>query len=181
MRPVLPFPHAFVLLRLVFLLLPTLVAAEPSTPGAAYFAYGHFCSLDPVAEERSADTISGTVQLVEGLPEFAAEGPNVPAQIGVGFGVHVQTLPQYAGPVLIVTEHPPMGPEGVTRQSWVTSFSADAPTYVGYSFEYEYELLPGLWTLSAQANGREIYSVTFNVFRPAQSQGLSCRAFIPLS
>jgi len=155
--------------------------AAPQTPGVAAFDYGYFCALDPVEEQASPDTVSGTVQLVADLPTFIARDLNVPAQVGVGFGVHVQTLPQFAGQVTVTSEHPPMGPNGVTRQSWVTDLSATEQNYVGYSFEYDYELLPGLWTLSAQANGRMLYSITFNILPPTQSPGVPCRQNIPLS
>jgi len=80
--------------------------------------------LEPVDEGVAEGTISGTVSFVSGRPPFLREGHLVPAQIGIGFGVHVRALPDYAGPVSIYIEHPPMGPEGVTQQVWHTSIDA---------------------------------------------------------
>ena len=169
------------LVTAIMLALAAPVHAAPDTPGAASFDYGYFCALEPIGEEETGDTVSGSVHFVEGLPIFAAHGPLVPAQLGIGFGVHVLVHTQYAGPALIVIEHPPMGPSNVTRQSWPTEFDAKKTSYVGYSFEYEYELLPGTWTMSAQANGRTIYRASFDVIRPPKSQGNPCDPNVPLS
>ncbi|MCP3972010.1 MAG: DUF3859 domain-containing protein [Rhodobacteraceae bacterium] len=158
-----------------------LAQAAPQRQGAAELLYGYFCALEPVSSEQAAGTVSGVVLLVDSLPSFISQGPVVPAQIGVGFGVHVRVLPEYEGQVTVQVEHPPMGPNGVTRENWNTRLSSDDLTYSGFSFEEDYELLPGTWTMSAHASGRPIYSVSFEVVIPAVLPPVDCSRYVPLS
>jgi len=165
-------------MRLIPLLALSLLATfnrnAPESPGAIEFEYGYFCALKPVATQKAQDTVSGDVSLVAALPQFIATGAIVPAQIGIGFGVKIRVQPGFTGLVTAVSEHPPMGPNGVTRQSWQTAFSDTEIQYAGYSFEHAYEVLPGTWTLSAQSNGRQIYRVSFDVVAPERLPLVSC-------
>ena len=163
-----------------FALAPGLALAAPSTPGVAEFDYGYFCALEPVDEGVAEGTISGTVAYVEGPPPFISRGSLVPARIGVGFGVHVRVLPEYEGMVTVHVEHPPMGPDGVTRQVWVTDLSADEQEYLGYSFDHSYELVTGPWRMTATANGRVIYDASFEVLDPALMPPVVC-TMVPMS
>ncbi len=169
------------LLPLVLILAATLARAGVSTPGTAEFEFGYFCALEPVASAEAKDTISGEILLVDTLPRFIRRGHMVPAQIGVGFGVHVRVRPEHAGPVTIESVHPPMGPNGVTRQSWITTLSDADKSYLGYSFEHRYELLPGTWTFRASASGRLIYEVSFSVVDPGLLPPVSCGWNLPTS
>lgn len=159
---------------LAMLLAASLDSSAPQSPGAAEFAYGYFCAPEPVASQEAQDTVSGDVSLVAALPRFIGTGPQVPAQIGIGFGVKIRVQPGFSGPVTVVSEHPPMGPNGVNRQSWQTVFSDTETHYAGYSFEHAYEVLQGTWTLSAQSNGRQIYRVSFDVVAPEKLPRISC-------
>ncbi|MEQ8895971.1 MAG: DUF3859 domain-containing protein [Roseovarius sp.] len=113
--------------------------------------------------------LSGTVSLVTDPPEFTYRGTTVPAEIGIEFGVRVQVLPRFEGPATVHVEHPPHGAAGITRESWQTYLSADEMGYASFSFDADYEVTPGKWTMSASANGRMIYSVTFDVVAPMGS------------
>ncbi|MDF0600813.1 DUF3859 domain-containing protein [Psychromarinibacter sp. C21-152] len=153
--------------------------AAPETPGAARFEYGYFCALEPVDHGVAEETVAGVVNLIEGRPDFLKTGPLVPAQIGLGFGVLVEAKPSHAGVADMLVTHPPMGPEGVTEQRWVTEVSGDLD-YFGYTFDEDYELLPGEWVLSARSNGRLIYRVAFTVLDPALMPPASC-GMVPMS
>lgn len=148
--------------------------AATETPGVAEFDYGYFCALEPVDEGVAEGTISGTVSFVEGPPPFIATGPLVPARIGIGFGVHVRARDGFAGDVTVVIEHPPMGPDRVTRQVWITHLSADERDYLGYSFDYEYELVTGPWRMSASSDGRLVYAAEFEVLAAALMPDPEC-------
>ncbi len=148
--------------------------AAPRTPGAAEFEYGYFCAMEPVDEGVAEGTISGTVSFVEGPPPFLNLGSLVPGQLGVGFGVHVRVRPEYEGMVTVLVEHPPMGPEGVTRQVWVTDLSSAEQEYLGYSFDEPYEVVKGQWIMSATANGRVIYEASFEVLDPVLMPPVTC-------
>ncbi len=96
----------------------------------------------------------------------------MPAQIGVEFGIVVQVRPEFEGNATVYVEHPPQGTDGTVQESWPNFFSASEPTYVGFSFEYDYELTPGPWTLSARREGELIYEIEFDVVQGANL--LSC-------
>ena len=114
------------------------------------------------------------MSFVAGRPVFLRTGSLVPAQLGIGFGVHVRVQPQFSGPVSVSVEHPPMGPNGVTSQGWTTELSAEELQYLGYTFDVDYEMVQGGWTMSATANGRLIYEVSFNVVDAAVLPAVEC-------
>lgn len=153
---------------LLALTLPGLAAAQSfSFPGAADYDYGLFCSLEPDSIREAEGTIEGTINQFTESPDFIWEGTTVPAIVGMSFGIHVQTLPQFDGAVQFSVSHPPMGPEGVTEQGWVGSLNAVEMQYVGFSFDHDYETVTGPWTLRAQTlEGDPIYEITFDIVDP---------------
>ncbi|MEM1387833.1 MAG: DUF3859 domain-containing protein [Pseudomonadota bacterium] len=165
---------------LLTLLFGAVSAIAASSPGAASLNYGYFCAVEPIDEAFAEGTISGTVSFVADVPSFISEGSLVPAQLGIGFGVHVRALPEFAGPVTVYIEHPPMGPNGVTKQVWETSIGADEPEYLGYTFDMAYELVTGSWSLSAEAENGTVYSVDFEVLDAGLMPPTPCGA-TPLS
>ncbi len=156
-------------------------SAAPALPGVVKIEYGYFCALEAVGEREAQDTVSGVVRQVEGAPQFIEHGSLVPAVIGIGFGVYVQVEPQYEGLVIAITENPPMGPNGQTRQSFTTTLSSIEQSYVGFAFEHGYELVTGPWRMSAELNGRLIYSVDFQVVSGELMPSVSCGFQVPLS
>jgi len=154
--------------------IPMVASSQSRSPGALYFLQGVFCAVEIVAEEEAAETISGTLNLVDSPPVFYAKGKIVPAQIGVGFGIHLDVDPRFVGPAKVTTTHPPMGENGVQSQSWITDYSTGDITYNGFTFEYDYELVPGDWTISAEQNGRLIYFAEFTVVNPLYAPPAPC-------
>ncbi len=155
--------------------------ARGAGPGAAELEYGFFCALETAATQEAPGTVSGIVNIVEGSPDFIGPGPEVPARIGIGFGVKVRARPGMSGSVTVHIEHPPMGPNAVTQQYWNTTLSGIDKQYLGYTFEKDYEVLPGRWTMSASANGRPIYSVSFVIVPANQMPWIDCGWQVPLS
>lgn len=165
---------AILVLALCVTSLSAAAAPSASAPGAREFAYGYFCRLPPVGEGEAAGTVSGTVVFVEGPPVFQGYGPEVPAQLGVGFGVHVTVRPGFSGAATLTVEHPPMGPEGVTRQTWVKAFEPGVVNYTGYVFDHGYEILRGPWRMRAEINGRLMYDVAFEVVDRSELPAVRC-------
>ncbi len=180
-RRSLHFAWAFALCVSFLALTGARALANATAPGAVHFEYGYFCALDPIGTREAEGTVSGIVLMVDRPPEFLRKGPVVPAAKGLGFGVHVQVRPELAGPVSITTTHPPMGPNGVTAQTWPTDLSSDDESYVGFVFEHDYELLLGDWSISAEANGREIFSVSFSVVAPDALPPVACGQHTPIA
>jgi len=155
--------------------------SEPALPGVVKIEYGYFCALEAVGERAAENTVSGVVRQVEDTPRFIEYGSLVPATLGVGFGVFVQVTPEYEGVVIAITENPPMGPNGQTRQSFTTTLSSSEQSYVGFAFEHGYELVTGPWRMSAELNGRLIYSVDFQVVSSDLMPSVTCGFEVPLS
>ncbi|MDJ0629754.1 MAG: DUF3859 domain-containing protein [Rhodobacter sp.] len=154
--------------------LPWTSQAAVTAPGAVSYSYGYFCALEPVSELEAEGTISGTVSLIDGPPRFIREGPLVPAQIGVGFGIVFDLLPRYVGPVQVEVTHPPMGPDGVTTEIWVSDITDAVDNYVGFSFDLPYELREGDWGFRGTANGRLVFDVSFNVVGATLLPAVEC-------
>ena len=159
---------------LIIALGPLSVRAEAVSNGTTYFDYGIFCALETVEQREAKDTISGVVNLLAEAPVFLRKTAVVPAKIGIGFGIHVDIAEPLNGPVIMQTVHPPMGENGVTTERWTTEITPGRLNYNGFTFEYDYELLPGPWTITAFANGRELYKVDFTVVDPALTPPISC-------
>ena len=138
-------------------------SANPVTNGVVSFEYGFLCMIEPEGEIPAEDTLTGTINIISQVPRFAQRGTTVPAMKGVEFGVLVQVVPEFDGPAVFYTEHPPQGDNGVTRESWTGTLSAEEATYIGFGFEYDFELTPGPWTLSAVQGEVLIYEITFDV------------------
>ena len=163
-------------MRLVCLaaVLPGASLAAVTAPDVTRYTYGYFCALEPVSELEAEGTISGTVSLIEGPPNFIGTGPLVPAQIGVGFGILFDLPPESIGPVRVDVTHPPLGPNGVTTEVWVSNITVANDNYVGFSFDLPYELRKGSWGFVGTANGRLVFDARFEVLDPALLPPVQC-------
>jgi hypothetical protein len=157
----------------------SLMAASPLwanivTFGAESADFGVYCAVEADVEVPAEGTISGVVNLVTEPPVFQRRTNLVPARIGIGFGVHLMVLPEYQGQIVVQTTHPPMGPDGITRESWVTEVAVGRMALHGFSFEYDYEMVRGDWSISASVDGRLIYHADFIVVDPATVPPINC-------
>ena len=150
--------------------------SETRAPGAVDFSFGIYCAEEGLEQVEAEDTISGVVNLLPHTPEFVRRTPVIPARLGIGFGVHVNVRPEFAGTAVIETRHPPMGPNGVTVETWVTDFTEDRVAHNGFTFEHPYELVQGDWSISASINGRLIYHVDFTIVDPGFAPPVNCAA-----
>jgi len=156
-----------------------LMAASPLsaniiTFGAESADFGVYCAVDADVEVPAEGTISGVVNLVTEPPVFQRRTNLIPAQIGIGFGVHLLVSPEYQGEIVVQTIHSPMGPEAITRESWVTEVTEGRMALHGFSFEYDYEMVRGDWSISASVDGRLIYHADFVVVDPATVPPVAC-------
>lgn len=158
---------------LSILSLPALAQQVPGdvvSPAIAFFEAGIICAPDPVAIVPAPGTVAGVTNLIDGNPDFVSFGRAVPAVIGVGFGVRAGAALRDFPDVTIVVTHPPMGPEGATVQSYATSIGAATVAEDGslsfYHLEYDYELVTGRWTFTAQVGEDMLYSAAFDVVPP---------------
>lgn len=153
-------------LALVLLTAAPLRAEEVVTSAIADLQAGVICAPEVIDEVPAPDTIAGVQNVIADDPPFVTTGRTVPAVIGIGFAIKSMAAKQDLLIVTIVVTHPPMGPDGVTRESYQSAIWTDAYALTAWQFEYDYELVTGPWTVSAWAGDRMVYSVAFEVVPP---------------
>lgn len=130
---------------------------------------GVICPPEPVGTVPAPGTLAGVTHIIAQEPEFVATGQQVPAVLGVGFGVKAQAAnADGIEPVNMVLTHPAMGRDGVTSQNFMTRISGRDPSLTFYQFDYPYELVTGIWQFTAMAGETVLYSVSFDVVDPRQ-------------
>ena len=140
-----------------------LTCAAPAAAQVDVVAIGMACPAPKLGEVRDApgtelgQVVIGTDRTI-GIP-----GTTVPIVPGLSFGFSVALKADTPLDVTLVTRHPPMGPKRLTVQSFDWDFVPGETRSHFYMFEYDYEMLPGPWTLAIEAEGATLASVDFTV------------------
>jgi hypothetical protein len=137
-------------------------------PLMASFRAGIFCAPKVINTTPAPDTVAGVTNIIEDVPPFVSAGRNVPAVLGMGFGILSSSKQQILLDVLVVVTHPPMGEGGVTRQSYYTDVTNTGESLTLYQFDYAYELVEGPWTITATLGDEVLFRAGFTVVPPAQ-------------
>jgi hypothetical protein len=143
--------------------LPDPVPDPVIAPQVAEVVIGLYCA-DPAA--RPADpgaTGPDAVLYLSQRPAFVSLGQQVPARVGMAFGVAFRPEPGLAPPFDITLHHPPLPGLATTTTTWQSLHPRDGWHIDGYSFETLAVARPGLWTYRARHRGRLLYEVTFEV------------------
>ena len=138
-----------------------------ASPGIQITEYGIYCKPDTERTEDAPETSLAYIQVFTGQPEFRYRQQDVPARLGVSFGVVVVsdvTIPE----VRIETWKP-----GADKpEVWYTEFAAGGESMRGFSFDFEEELLTGMWRMEAWDGDTRLYSVEFDVLPPSSLPGV---------
>ncbi len=93
----------------------------------------------------------------------------MPAVIGIGFGVKAQAFDLLGEQdVSITITHPAMGDAGATSQSFASRINGAEPSLTFYQFDFDYELVTGIWQMQAMQGSTVLYRTSFEVLPPAQ-------------
>jgi hypothetical protein len=138
------------------------VLAEPAppmtTPGITIDGFGIYCRPGTTTTEPAPETTLGYIHQFSGLPEIAFHQLEVPARMGVHFGVIVTADRDIAG-VRAETWKP-----GATRpEVWYSDHYADTPRARGFVFEFPEELVTGIWRMDAFDGDTLLYRVEWEV------------------
>ncbi|PIE09524.1 MAG: hypothetical protein CSA72_12950 [Rhodobacterales bacterium] len=130
--------------------------------------YGVSCATGVSDTDIAPDTVLGEINILPDGREILWPQSEVPAALGIGFGLWFDTTSVPRGMTLTTITHPPMGPQGVTRESWKTFQSGDTqePHYVGYTLELPYELVRGPWRVEVTRNGKTLAAQDFVLVAP---------------
>lgn len=161
-------------LVVALLCLPVAVFAQAPQPDTtsdamARIESGVICAPETTGVLEAPGTIAGTTHLIAEEPPFVAVTRRVPAVLGIGFGVKALSADiNGIDDVLMTVTHPPMGPDGVTTQTFETIIRGTDPSLTFYQFDFDYELVTGVWQFEASQGGTVLYRTTFEVLRPEQ-------------
>ena len=126
--------------------------------GIVLQSIGVYFSPEIAGTEAAPDTELGYINLMTAPPEFIFRQTDVPARLGLSFGILIVADRDIAN-VRVLTWKP-----GATDpESWTTDIVAGEPKLRGFVFEYENELIPGPWRMEAYDGDTQLYSVTFEV------------------
>jgi hypothetical protein len=126
---------------------------------------GIVCAPPVIGSAPAPDTVAGVTNIIEDLPPFVSNDRIVPAVLGVGFAVRVDPTIDLPA-VRVEVEHPPMGPDRITRESYPSGHYVGGDSFAMYQFEYDYELVKGAWTVTGWLDTQPLWSVTFQVVDP---------------
>jgi hypothetical protein len=144
-----------------------LALAGLATPGSAdglSFEYGLICQVTAQGERSAPNTELGHINLINQDRRFDITTTQIPAQLGLSFGIRAlfdgTTVPDK---IDISVTHPPMGQAGITEQHWDAVISPDRPVLNVFSFEFPYEMVPGIWEFRLLHDGTELARQRFEV------------------
>jgi len=143
------------------------LAQDQASNAIIFLETGVICAPDSIATAPAPDTVAGITNVIEDDPPFVSTVNRVPAVLGIGFGAKAQAGEIFGiSDVTVSVRHPEMGNEAVTLQSYQTSISGVDPSIAFYQFDYDYELLPGRWTIEARKDAKLLYRSQFEVVPP---------------
>jgi len=137
-----------------------LAQAEPpfAAPGIVLENIGIYCRPEINGTEAAPDTALGYINLMETPPNFAYRQTEVPARLGISFGVQLVADRDMAN-VRVLT----WKPGATSPESWTTDIIAGEHKMRGFVFEYADELILGPWQMEAYDGDLLLYRVTFQV------------------
>lgn len=123
---------------------------------------GVFCEIPSVRSEEAPGTDVGQIDILEQTPEFRWDTMQVPAHLGISFGVKTQTVTDVPlDNVVIRIKHPPFLETATTEQVYVSSIGENS--FNAYTFDLPREMVPGNWILTAEWNDQILYKANFVV------------------
>lgn len=152
-----------------------LIAGQPALAEVGAFAsppvtlegFGVICEVQLQGTRPAPDTLSGLLNLVDQDRPIDVETLQVPAELGLSFGIRSSLTAGSAVPeVTVVVTHPPMGPNGVTVERWPTPMNFGETSLNLFTFEHEYELAEGAWMFQLERDGEVLLQQPFQVTAP---------------
>jgi Domain of unknown function (DUF3859) len=155
-------------LLLLLLLAGGTVQAQKVT-GAEILEYGTLKKVVSAGRIDSPNTIAGKANyaIAEQLVQMTS---TINASIGTTFGILVKLLGEPEAAVVTAhfrCTHPrltdPASLHTGEIDEWDSPRPIGTPRYVSYTFDYEWELVPGKWTLQVLQDGKVLAEKTFYV------------------
>ena len=135
---------------------------------------GIICATNTGEFREAPGTISGRAHAPTEEPPFVSNSQVVPAVIGVGLGIKARS-DDAIGLLLVevILTHPPMGEDGITRQTFLSMITPDTNAIIFFQFDHDYELVTGSWSFTGVRDGETVFRANFQVVPPDQMPDLA--------
>ena len=137
-------------------------------PGITIQEIGIYCAAEDKATEPAPETSLGYIFVLDGIPEFAFKQRQVPARLGISFGLVVTTDRDIPNARIDTWR-----PGATSPDTWYADFTAGVPRMRGFRFDFADELVTGLWRMEAYDGDTQLYSVTFDVRPGSEMPGVT--------
>lgn len=148
------------------------LGAEPApvtaSPGISILSYGVYCPPRVSGQMDAPETESGSVNLLADLPRIARNGQEVPAVLGLAFG-----LVYLSDRDLGVVRFQALRPGRETPEIYYGSVTAGENGTQGFTFETPSELEAGRWRFESWSGDTLLYRVEFDVLPADALPGLA--------
>lgn len=135
-----------------------------TTDAISEFEAGLLCPPREIGEREAPDTASGTIRVIEQSIPITVLTTEVPAKLGIEFGIRAKLAPGMGSvDATVVITHPPYASNGITRESYGTVLSDGDWSLSAFRFDERYEILPGTWLMELWSNGRRLAWEEFQV------------------
>lgn len=147
------------------------LAADPAPPvtdpAITIVDLGIYCRPALAGTEEAPGTSLGYINLFDGQPVIRHRQQEVPAALGLSFGLIVRSTEDFFGARMESWK-----PGRDQPEVWFSDILANEDRARGFTFDFESELIPGLWRLEAWDGERRLYSVEFEVMPPSALPGI---------
>jgi len=116
------------------------------------------------------ETAAGKTRTARQMPKWIGAPAAIARTKGTFFGYEFVVDGQPAGSPLdakIVVEHPPFrrpgAAEASSRESWTQMVALGAPSFGGYGFDEDWEMVPGKWRVAVYSGARQLCQKEFVV------------------
>ncbi len=147
------------------------VAADPAPPRTdprvRIVDLGIYCRPQIAGQEAAPDTSLGYINLFSEQPVIRYRQQQVPAALGLSFGL-----------IIVSQDDVPQArmeswkPGRTEPEVWFADIVAGEERARGFTFDFDSELIPGIWRLEAWDGDRQLYSVEFEVLSPSALPGI---------
>ncbi|MBV7397384.1 DUF3859 domain-containing protein [Mameliella sediminis] len=130
-------------------------------------SFGVICEVELQGTRPAPETLSGLLNLVDQDRPIDVETLQIPAEMGLSFGIRASLTAGASVPeVTVVVTHPPMGPTARTVERWQAPMNFGEVSLNLFTFEHDYELLEGAWMFQVEQDGKVLLQQPFTVTAP---------------
>jgi hypothetical protein len=159
-------------LAAILLIVASTSAYAQKVTGAEIIDYGILKKIKSEGVLDAPDSVTGKANNVI-ASQLVQSTATVKATVGTTFGIFVKLVGEPNGTV--ITSHfrcihpkltDPVSGRSSESDAWESPRPIGTPRYVSYTFDHEWELVSGKWTIQVLQDGRVIAEKTFDVVVP---------------